>query len=306
MTTQLFEKFYSGEFLVREGNGTISRTTVTWDNTAGATDLVVQAGTVYSLGTLGTVTVAAKAGNTGNGTVGAVSANPVPVQIGTYLVTMTGATTFGVTAPDGSVLSAGSSAAPYLDGIGFKYTAGGTPNAAGDTFSIAVAIGAAPVVTAGGANVGNGTLSGLEVVQNAIAMTGNYTVAFTSAGATAAFSVAAPDGRRLADGAVGTPYEDEIGFLITTGGTNFAVGDGFTIGVGTGAGLANYYTGAQPPAGIIYNTNLVPAGGTLKLTAIYHHAEVVASALQWLSSVTAPAQATAIAVLASVNKVFAR
>ena len=295
---QLFEKYTTGEFLVREANGTISRAVVTWDNSGGTLDLLVQAGTVFSYETPGTVTVAAKPGNTGNGTVSTATANPVATQLGAYVVTMTGATTFNVTAPDGSVLSAGSNAAPYLDGIGFKYTTGGTPNVAGDSYSITIAIGAAPVVAATAGNTGNGTIANVEVVENAPAQIGNYVVVFTGA---TTFNVIAPNGTALAAGATGTPYEDEIAFTITAGGTAFVAGDGFTLGVQAGSGLANYFTGAAPAAGIIYNEALVPAGGTLKMTAIIHHAEVVGSALQFMSGVTPAAQATAQAQLAALH-----
>ena len=299
MVSQIKEGYYTGEFLSREGPGYFSRDVVLFDNTGGASDLLVPAGTVYSLESPGSVTVQAKAGNTGNGTVSAVSVNTLPVQIGTYLVTMTGATTFGVTAPDGSVLSNGSSAAAYVDGIGFKYTAGGTPNAAGDTYSIAIAIGAAPVVTAGGSNVGNGTIGNVEVVQNAPAQTGNYVLVCTTAGASAVFSVTAPDGRALPPLTVGVPYEDELAFSITGGGTNYAVGDTITLGVGLGAGYATFFTGAAPAAGIIWATDYVPAGTTKKLAAIVRHAEVIGSALQYPTSGTAAGRATLAAQLAT-------
>jgi hypothetical protein len=299
--TTLHEKFATGEFLIREANGYISRTVVSFDNTAGALPLIVEAGTVYSLEAPGTITVQAKSGNTGNGTVTAAVANPVATQLGAYAVVMTSATTFSVTAPDGSILTAGATGVPYLDGIGFRVNVGGTPYVAGDSFGVTIAIGAAPVITTG-SNTGNGTLTNVEVVENAPAQPGNYVVAFTAA---TTFSVTAPNGARLQDGATGVPYEDQIAFTITAGGTAYAVGDGYTMGVSAGSGLVTYYTGQSPAAGVIYNTDQVPAGGTLKMTAIFHHAEVATSALRFLSSVAAAAQATALQQLAA-SKIFAR
>lgn len=76
--------------------------------------------------------------NTGNGTIGTISATPA-AQAGTFLVTMTAATKFGVSAPDGTQLANGSTGAAYTaGGLTFTITVGGTPMIAGDTFTVAV------------------------------------------------------------------------------------------------------------------------------------------------------------------------
>jgi hypothetical protein len=291
----LNETFTTAGFLVSEMPGTGSRDTVLFDNTAGATDLLVQAGTVYSLESYGSPVVTAKAGgNTGNGTVSAVTPNTTVTQIGAYTVTLLGATTFSVTAPDGSVLNQGTVGTPYINGIAFKLAAGGTPFAAGDTFTVTTSLAGNPAVAAGGSNVGNGAITGVKAITADTAMLGDYLVTFTAA---TVFSVVAPDGRQLSAGATGTAYADEIGFTITAGATPFVAGDSFTIGVGAGAGYATFFTGASPAAGIIYNKTHVPAGGTKKLTVIARNAEVTASELQFLGTVTSNAKATAIAQL---------
>lgn len=84
-------------------------------------------------------TGAADAGNTGNGTIGTLSATQ-SAQEGVYVATMTGATAFQVVAPDGNQLKAGATGATYTaGGVTFTITVGGTPMVAGDKFNITVA-----------------------------------------------------------------------------------------------------------------------------------------------------------------------
>jgi hypothetical protein len=297
MVSQIQEKFYTGEFLLRELYG-VSRDVVTFDNTAGSLDLSVQAGTVFAY-EAGSETVVAGSGNTGNGTVTNVQASLIGVQTGVYTVTFTGATTYTVTEPDGTVLAPGATGTAYFDGIGFQLNAGGTAFVAGDGFTITIANGAAPVVAPKtGGNTGNGTLTNVETVQAATATSGNYVVVFTAA---TTFTVVDPKGTQLAAGKTGTYYEDKIGFLITAGGTAFVAGDTFTIGVGTGTGYVTFWTGNAPVAGIIYNTDFVPAGGTLKMAAIMRHAEVAASSLQFPAGTTAAQMQTAYSQLRALN-----
>ena len=137
----LYENYTTAEFLVSESPGTLSRGTIYFDNTGGSLDLHVQAGAVYSIETYGTPVVTPGGGNHGNGTVGTVTplapsgANP-GAQLGTYLVSFTGATTYNVLAPDGRELAPGAIGQAYADELGFTITAGGTPYQAGDTISI--------------------------------------------------------------------------------------------------------------------------------------------------------------------------
>jgi hypothetical protein len=297
MVSQIIEHFYSGEFLLREVPG-ISRGVVTFDNTGGALDLMVQGGTVFAYEAPAIVTNAL-AGNTGNGTITNVQDSLVNVQLGVYTVTFTGATTYTVTAPDGTALAAGVTGTAYFDGIGFQLNAGGTAFVAGDGFTVTIANGVAPVVAAKtGGNTGNGTLTNVETVQQATAIPGNYIVIFTGA---TTFNVIDPKGTQLAPGATGKYYEDKIGFLATPGGTAWVAGDTFTIGLSTGSGYATFWNGNAPAAGVIYNTDYVPAGGTLKMTAILRMAEVTQSSLQFPTGTTAAQIATAAAQLAALN-----
>lgn len=96
---------------------------------------------------LGQVTIGAAGaavaggGNTGNGTITAIAVG-VKTKVGTYTIRFTGATTYTVVDPYGVQLTAGVAAGAYVDAqIGWTFTAGGTPMAAGDTFTIAVAAG---------------------------------------------------------------------------------------------------------------------------------------------------------------------
>jgi hypothetical protein len=307
----LYEDFKTAEFLVTEMPGTLSRDVVLFDNTAGALDLKIQAGTVYSYEGYGNPVVTTGT-NVGNGTL--TGAAPQPAQnglraalLGNYLITFTSPTAFTVTAPDGLVLPAGTVGVAYVNEILFKLTAGGTPFAANDTFTIAIQPGMGYAVTAANAgNTGNGTVGAVTLAQpaggNPGALMGAYQVAFTSA---TAYTVTAPDGRQLANGKTGTAYSDEIGFTITAGGTPFAVGDGFAIQVNDPPSPANgavtLFTGAAPAAGIIYNFAFIPALGTRRVAAITRNAEVNLSYLQWAPGVTAAQQATALAQLAQLG-----
>lgn len=88
---------------------------------------------------------AAGGGNTGNGTIGTVSGTSA-AKSGVYNITMTGATTFNVTDPDGIDFIDGATGTQYTkDGVSFKITVGGTPMVAGDTFTVTVAVNTAPL-----------------------------------------------------------------------------------------------------------------------------------------------------------------
>lgn len=135
----LFEHFYDGAFLVSEEEAHRSRDGGVIANTSGS-DLPLDAGLVLTQAVAGAITATAKAGNTGNGTVGStgVTLGTVP---GNYLVVFTSSTAFRVFSPGGGELEDGATGAAYTDQIKFTITAGGTAFAAGDGFTIAVAAG---------------------------------------------------------------------------------------------------------------------------------------------------------------------
>lgn len=92
--------------------------------------------------TSGTGTYAADAGNTGNFTCGAVTITN-PAQIGNYRIVFTAATAFNLYAPDGDLITAGTTGTAVNGeaggGLSFTITAGGTAAVAGDSATIAVA-----------------------------------------------------------------------------------------------------------------------------------------------------------------------
>lgn len=104
---------------------------------------VIPRGTILGQQTVGAATATAKGGNTGNGTISAVTkvGTSSPAQVGTYVVTFTAATAFNVFDPKGRELGQGVTGTVFSDDISFTITAGGTAFVAGDGFNIAVAAG---------------------------------------------------------------------------------------------------------------------------------------------------------------------
>lgn len=139
--TILKETNHTAEFLLNEGNGHISREQITI-----ASGTALEAGTVLGKITTGTsVTATATAGNTGNGTVGAITLGS-GAKKGDYALTIiepaAGAGTFQVEAPDGKVVGAGNVGTVFSKGgLSFTLAAGATDFAAGDAITITVAEG---------------------------------------------------------------------------------------------------------------------------------------------------------------------
>lgn len=103
---------------------------------------------------------------------------------------------------------------------------------------------------AGVGNTGDGTVTGFAL--GAKSQLGNYLlecIAEAADGGT--FSVIAPDGSRLADATVGTPYiNQQVEFTVNDGAEDFDVGDTFTLPVDYGSGefilsLASAVDGSQ-------------------------------------------------------------
>lgn len=95
---------------------------------------------------------------------------------------------------------------------------------------ITQALAAAPIPTIVG--TGTGLMSALTF--GPAVQTGSYVITLLATSATAAFSVVAPDGTVLPNGAVGTAYKsDHISFLVSDGGT-MTIGDAYTIVVTAG------------------------------------------------------------------------
>ncbi len=144
--TVLNEGKHTGEFLLSEGNGSISRETVT---IAAAASALVP-GTVLGKITLGAATAAAVAGNTGNGTMGSVTVGLGAIP-GVYKLTFIELTTnlgsFIVEAPNGVMVGAGKVGTAFASGgLGFTLADGATDFVAGDAFTITVAAGSGKYV----------------------------------------------------------------------------------------------------------------------------------------------------------------
>jgi len=137
----LTEGQHAGEFMVSEGNGNISRETITLisgqDLSAGAV--------LGQITKAGTATSAADAGNTGDGAMGAVTVGAGAV-VGDYVLTVVAAAAnagaFEVEDPAGVNVGTGDVAAAFsAGGLGFTLADGATDFAVGDKFVITVTAG---------------------------------------------------------------------------------------------------------------------------------------------------------------------
>lgn len=122
---------------------------------------VADRGILLADGATFAATGAAVAGNTGNGTITASPTTGAGVKSGVYRLTAVAATEFVIEDPDGINLGTfptGSAAAPT--GLGYTITAGGTPFAVGDQFTITVAD-----------STGNGAFRGVSIIDKTILAT---------------------------------------------------------------------------------------------------------------------------------------
>lgn len=217
-------------------------------------EILVASGTLARGSVLGRVkqstpaTGTADGGNTGNGTVTVVTGGP-ETKIGTYTIECITAEanggTFQVTNPDGSIIGqvkiqagAGATADFGSPEINFTITDGGTDFVAGDKFTVAVTEGVPNSGTPDGGNTGNGTLTLVEGRRHL--KVGTYTVECTAAATNSGtFKVTDPDSKDIQTGITipagagnSIAFEnDQIAGTITDGGTDFVVGDKFTVAV---------------------------------------------------------------------------
>lgn len=104
--------------------------------------IILSAGTLPRgsvLGAVGTLDVIAQAGtNTGNGSIGTISAS-TGSKVGAYTLKASSASTWSVTDPEGNALPNATTGTAYSQqGINFTITAGGTVFAANDSFTLTV------------------------------------------------------------------------------------------------------------------------------------------------------------------------
>ncbi|MBF0339672.1 MAG: head decoration protein [Magnetococcales bacterium] len=201
-------------------------------------------------------TATAYAWNTGTGAMGAITVS-AGAKVGDYRLDIMRAASnaghFIVTDPDGKHVGAGAVGSAFSAG-GLAFTlADATDYAAGDGFIITVA------------------------------------AATTGTGGT--WTVTAPDGTALPPASVGTAYTNpQINFTLTDSGTNFAVGDHFTITV-SGSGKYVAYNqdavdGSEVAAGVLLYDCTAPDGEDANGVAVVRHAVVLSSGLIWPSDIT--------------------
>ena len=138
------ERARVGAFLISEAQGTRARE----QGTALALNdgtTIIQSGTLAARVAKGAVTGAAGGTNTGNATIGTLSALANSVA-GIYSAIALSATRWAVYDPTGRFLGVAVNGTAFAVQVAFTITAGGTPAVAGDTFAITVAAGSTKLV----------------------------------------------------------------------------------------------------------------------------------------------------------------
>jgi hypothetical protein len=299
--TPLVEALHDGGFIV-DCERFRSFDTITLASGAGK----LKPGTV--LGAIGSALTAAAAAlgtNTGTGTFGTITPKAAPVtMIGVYAILFTAATTFNVTAPDGSTAPGTTGVAFSALGIGFTITAGGTAFVAGDTFTVTASatVGNPTVVSAPGTNTGNGTLGTLTAAGYA-AKPGAYAVEFDDA---THFVVNDPAGQLVGHGTTGVAFSaGGLGFTITAGGTAFVPGDSFVVTVAAGSGKFKQWSpgnadGSGTVAGVLVYAKDATSADT-PATALVRLATVNPGELVWPTGANAGTIAAGLAALKAIG-----
>ena len=128
---------------------------------------------------------------------------------------------------------------------------------------------AAPIPTIVG--TGSGVMSALKFGPDV--QVGSYVVTLTATSATAAFTVTAPDGTALPNGAVGTAYKSShLSFSIANGGT-MTSGDAYTVVVTAGGTPVLVGTGSGTVSGVTLGKNAKLATYRIELKATSATAE---------------------------------
>jgi hypothetical protein len=133
----LTENRHAGGFMVSEAPGRFSRDDVTLAQNQNVVAGQVLGEALKGSGSFSPGSASAQSGNTGNGTVGTVTAG-VGVQAGTYRLQAIAATHFEVFDPSGRLIGEANTGTAFVGQIGFTITAGGTAFVSGDAFTVAV------------------------------------------------------------------------------------------------------------------------------------------------------------------------
>ena len=134
--TTVTEGQHTGEFIVSEANGSLSRESITL-----ASGQAYKAGHILGRSATATATAAAAAGNTGNGAISGVTASAAS-KSGIYLAVCiepaANGGTFEIEDPDGIIVDRATVGVAYAGQVGFTIADGATDFVAGDRFAITV------------------------------------------------------------------------------------------------------------------------------------------------------------------------
>jgi len=307
--TVLTEARHAGEFIVSEANGWRSRESVI---VAAGQDL--EAGTILGKRIKGTAAAVADGANSGDGVIGAVVPGAL-AQVGAYAVVCVGGT-YAVAAPAAAAGNAGDGVLTLADPAFGADVKVGTyrvtciePAADGGTFAVEDPEG----IEVGVAHVGvahDGDHLKFTIADGATDFVAGDTFTIAVSAAVAAdggeFAVTAPDGAAVGTATVGVAFEsNHLGFTITDGDIDFAVGDAFTITVAAGSGQYAAFDpaavdGTAVAAGILWAavdaTDAARPG-----VAIVRDAEINGEEIGWPEGISAGDKAAAIADLASLG-----
>lgn len=166
-------------------------------------------------------------------------------------------------------------------------------------------------VTAGQsfAGTGNGVLTFADPAVDANVQDGVYKVTcVTAAGNGGVFRVEDPSGNFVANATVGTAFTAQLNFTIADGGTDFVVGDTFSITVAADAADFEYAAhnpaatdGTEKAAAIALYAATTASSESAKISAIARGAEVNGNLLTWKASIAAADKANGIQALAEVG-----
>ncbi len=163
-----------------------------------------------------------------------------------------------------------------------------------------------------GTNTGGGTLT-MDATTPILpgAKVGSYVVTCIGAASNSGtFRVEDPDGNVLGDVAVGATFADDIKFVIADVGTDFIVGDKFTVAVATGSGKWRLYNpantdGSQVPRAVLFD-NVDATAADQRAALIRRDAEVNGHILTWFTGATDNQKAAGAALLESAAGIIVR
>lgn len=271
----------TGEFLLSEAPGTLSREAVVLASGAGS----LEAGTVLGQ--------RARAGN------GAVVTGSIATTTLTVTAVTSGTLTVGQTI-SGSGVTAGTKISALGTGTGGAgtYTVDTSQTASSTTITATAA-----AATAWSGNTGNGTMGAITVTTGA--KLGTYKLAIVEPGTNVGtFLVFDPGGLIVGKGAVASAFSaGGLAFTLADGSTDFVAGDGFDIVIAAGSGEYVAYgdgntDGSGVASGILYAaTDATDAAQDAVIIA--RLAEVATDKLVWASTNDAGGKAAGLVDLAA-------